>query len=84
MNQVILPPNEGSRSVEEIFAAIEELQQLGAIENWIDQRPHAEQLLKEWLDLPDDTPEDDELPPIDHRAEWLWDQLDRIQEIQSE
>ncbi len=84
MNQVILTPSVGSRSVEEIFAAIEKLQQLGAIENWIDQRPHAEQLLQEWFDLPDDTPEDDELPPIDHRAKWLWDQLDRLQQIQSE
>ena len=84
MNQVILTPSVGSRSVEEIFAAIEKLQQLGVFENWIEQRPHAEQLLQEWFDLPDDTPEDDELPPIDHRAKWLWDQLDSLQEIQSE
>ena len=84
MNKVILTPSVGYRSVEEIFAAIEKLQQLGGIENWVEQRTHAEQLLQEWFDQPDDTPEEDELPPIDHRAEWLWDQLDRIQEIQSE
>jgi len=83
MNQVILHASEASRSVEEIFAAIEKLQQLGGIENWIDQRQHAEQLLQEWLELPEDTPEDDELPAIDSRAEWLWDQLDRLQEIES-
>ena len=83
MTQAILGPNEDSRSLEEIYAAIEMLQQLGGIENWIEQRAHAEQLLQEWLDQPDAIPKDQELPPIDHLAEWLWDQLEPLQEVQT-
>ena len=85
MDTSTLAPNDGARSIEAIYAEIERLKQLGNIEHWTgQQRTEAKQLLQVWLDLPDDTPEDDELPPIDHRVEWLWDQLDRLQEIQSE
>ena len=50
MTQAILGPNEDSRSLEEIYAAIEMLQQLGGIENWIEQRAHAEKLETEKKD----------------------------------
>jgi hypothetical protein len=75
--------NKGTRSIEAIYADIEAFQQLGDIEEWGDRRSEAEQLLQEWLDLPDDTPEDQELAPFDPRAEWLWDQLERLEPINS-
>lgn len=73
--------NEGARSEAAIYADMEAFQRLGDIENWSDRRSQAELLLQEWLDLPDDTPDDQELPPIDHRAEWLWDQLEPLDPI---
>ena len=84
MDLYTLVQNVGTGSVEDIFFAIEKLQQLGGIENWNEQRAHAEQLLQKWFDLSDDIPEDQEVPAIDLRAEWLWNQLDRPQLIQSE
>ena len=89
MNHQILPPNEGARSAEEIYAAIEKLQQLGDIENWIDQRAEAEQLAKEWEKLPIILPEDNlppELNPIgifDPRGVWLWDQVYPHRKVQT-
>jgi len=75
--------NEGARSADAIYADIEAFQQLGNIENWSDRRSEAELLLQEWLDLPDDTPDDQELAPFDPRAEWLWDQLEPLGPIDS-
>lgn len=82
MASTMLAPKDGHRSEQEIYADIEAFQQLGELESWSDRRHEAEQLLQEWLDLPDDTPDDEELPPIDHRAEWLWDQLEPLVKLQ--
>jgi hypothetical protein len=89
MNQAILGPNEGSRSLEAIYAAIEKLQLLGSIENWIDQRAEAEQLLDEWLDIPVKFPED-HLPPehdpielFTPRGVWLLYQLNPQRQAQT-
>lgn len=75
--------NEGARSEAAIYADIEAFQQLGDIENWSDRRSEAELLLQEWLDLPDDIPDDQDLAPFDPRAEWLWDQLEPLEPIDS-
>jgi len=75
------PAKEQARTSEEIYADIEAFQKLGGVEQWEERRPEAQQLLQEWLDLPDGTPEDEDLPPFDPRAEWLWDQLEPLPEL---
>lgn len=84
MATTTLALNDGHRPAEEIYTDIEAIQELGDIENWGDRRNEAELLLQEWLDLPDDTPDEEEMPAIDPRAEWLWEQLEPLHEFQSE
>jgi hypothetical protein len=85
MAMAILDPNEGHRQPGEIYAEIAQLMLAGDIGSWDeDQYLRAKELLDEWLELPDGTPEDEEVAPIDPRAEWLWDQLEPIEGHQTE
>lgn len=85
MAKTILGLNEGQRQPGEIYAEIEQLKVAGDIGSWDeDQYLRAKELLDEWLELPDGTPEDEESAPIDPRAEWLWDQLEPIEGHQTE
>jgi len=83
-NDLPLASTGTSRTAEEIYADIEAFQQLGGLENWGERRAEAELLFQEWWDLPNDSPEDEELPAIDPRAEWLWDQLEPLEPLQPE
>lgn len=84
MARAILGPNEGHRQAEEIYAEIEQLMLAGDVGSWDeDLYLRAKELLDEWLELPDETPDDEEPAPIDQRAEWLWDQLEPIEGYQA-
>jgi len=83
-NDLPLASTSTSRTAEEIYADIEAFQQLGDLASWSNRRHEANQLLQEWLDLPDKTPDGQELPPIDKRVEWLWDQLEPLEQLTPE
>lgn len=85
MAMTILGSNEGYRQPEEIYADIEQLMLAGDLGSWDEEQYlRAKELLDEWLELPDGTPNDEEAAPFDPRAEWLWDQLEPIKGNQTE
>jgi hypothetical protein len=75
----LMPAGEQARTPAEIYADIERLQLAGGFCSWDEDQYHqAKELLGEWLELPDETPEDEEAAPLDPRAEWLWDELEPL------